>query len=60
MRKNASILDDPYPSLQSAIRKLGFVLGCEEIMGLRRKDHGKRKAEHRRMLNKLYSLFKVG
>ena len=60
MRKNTAITDDPYPSLQSALRRLGFQLGCEEVMGLRRRDHGKRKSEHRRMLNKLHRLLKVG
>ena len=60
MRRNTYITDDPYPSLQSALRKLGFQLGCEEMMGLRRKDHSVRKAEHRRMLNKLHRLLKVG
>jgi len=60
MRKISSIVDDPYPSLQTSLRRLGFQLGCEEVMGLRRRDHSKRKAEHRRMLNKLHRLLKVG
>ena len=59
MRKPTSYLEDPYPKLQKDLRILGFELGCEEMGGLRRPQHGKRRQEHYRMLNKLYRLTKA-
>jgi hypothetical protein len=59
MRKQQKDIEDPYPKLQGDLRALGFRLGCEEMRGLRGPSHAKSKIEHRRMLNKLYSLTKA-
>jgi len=59
MRRLAKDLEDPFPKLQQDLRALGFQLACEEMRGLRGPAHGNNRREHRRMLNKLYSLTKV-
>ena len=59
MRKRNDYLEDLYPKLQRDLRTLGYQLACEEMRGVRGGEHIKGKKEHRRMLNKLYSLIKV-
>ena len=59
MRKQRKDIEDPFPKLQKDLRELGFRLACDEMRGLRGSSHTKGRTEHRRMLNKLYSLTKV-